>query len=91
MQTEYSSVSAETHFHSSPTNSPPVGSGVTLPFVQRKKQSLRLSLKVVHVVWNSGDRQRCEDLNSGLPDPVVLIIASAMAQSRVGKGTVHLG
>lgn len=37
-------------------------------------------------MWKSADKQRCEGLNSGLPDSVVLIIASSWGSEQEGKG-----
>ena len=43
-------------------------------------------LKVTRVVSKSAGKQKSIDLNSDLPDPVVLIILSSGAHSRMEKG-----
>lgn len=43
-------------------------------------------LKVTHIVSKSTGKQKRIDVNSDLPDPVVLIMSSSGTQSRVEKG-----
>lgn len=49
-----------------------------------------LLLKVVHVIWKSADTQRFKGLNSGLPDSVVLIIASSWGLEQGRERDAHL-
>lgn len=62
-----------------------MGLGVTIPSFRKRKPKLRV-LKVTHIVSKSTGKQKSVDLNSGLPDLVVLVISSSWGYSRMEKG-----
>lgn len=63
----------------------PIGLGVTIPSFQKRKLKL-IVLKFTHMLSKSPGKQKSIDLNSDLPDPVVLIMSPSGTQSRMEKG-----
>lgn len=70
-------------FHSYPTNIP---LGLVLLSPLQKRKLKLMVLKFTHMLSKSPGKQKSIDLNSDLPDPVVLIMSPSGTQSRMEKG-----